>query len=84
MCVATGTNFLVRARCFQECGWSPTYTLTEDFALGIEMKKHGWHCRYVADYLVYGEAPDQVRNCYQQRSRWCKVSFFMNKTQICC
>ena len=30
-------------------------------------------CRYVQEYLAIGEAPDQIRNCYQQRSRWCKV-----------
>ena len=52
---------------------SPTYTLTEDFALGMAMKKTGWQCRYVQDYCALGEAPEQVRNCYQQRSRWCKV-----------
>ena len=42
----TGTNFLVRARAFQEAGWSPEYTLTEDFALGMELKKRGWQCRW--------------------------------------
>ncbi len=26
------------------------------------------------EYLAIGEAPEQVRNCFQQRSRWCKVS----------
>ena len=30
-------------------------------------------CRYVEEYLAIGEAPEQVRNCFQQRSRWCKV-----------
>ena len=103
----TGTNFLARARALVEVGGSPTWTLTEDFALGMEMKRAGWHCRYVAEYLAIGEAPDavrregaregagraaraleslsptlphpsllcQVRNCYQQRSRWCKGHF---------
>ena len=41
----TGTNFLIRARAFKDAGWSPEYTLTEDFALGMELKKRGWHCR---------------------------------------
>lgn len=68
-----GTNFLVRANAILEVGGSPQYTLTEDYALGMEMKKYGWHCRYVQEYLAIGEAPDQIRNCYQQRSRWCKV-----------
>ena len=57
----------------QQAGWTPTWTLTEDFALGMEMKRYGWHCRYLNKYLAVGEAPDGVRNCFQQRSRWTKV-----------
>ena len=40
-----GTNFLTRSTAFQQAGWSPEFTLTEDFALGMELKKHKWHCR---------------------------------------
>eukprot|EP00884_Botryococcus_braunii_P018967 jgi/Botrbrau1/5754/Bobra.0134s0026.2 len=71
----TGTNFLIRAAAFREAGWSPEYTLTEDFALGMVLKMNKWHCRYVEEYLAVGEAPEQVRNCFQQRSRWCKGHF---------
>ncbi len=63
----------VRANALLEVGGSPTWTLTEDYALGMQLKKYGWHCRYVQEYLAIGEAPDQIRNCYQQRSRWCKA-----------
>jgi len=73
---AAGTNFLMRAKAFMEAGGSPTYTLTEDFALGMEMKKYGWQCRYVQEYLAIGEAPDEIRNCFQQRSRWTKVTSY--------
>jgi len=66
---------LTRARAFYEAGWSPEYTLTEDFALGMELKKRRWECRYVNEYLAVGEAPEQLRNCFQQRSRWCKGHF---------
>ncbi|KAI7842235.1 hypothetical protein COHA_004148 [Chlorella ohadii] len=71
----TGTNFLVRARAFNQAGWFPEWTLTEDFALGIELKKLNWQCRYVDEYLAIGEAPEEVRNCFQQRSRWAKGHF---------
>lgn len=64
----------MRAKAFMEVGGSPTYTLTEDFALGMELKKYNWQCRYIQEYLAVGEAPDQIRNCFQQRSRWTKVS----------
>ena len=75
-CLSTpvGTNFLVRAQAIMEVGGSPMYTMTEDYALGMELKKYGWHCRYVQEYLAIGEAPHEVRNMYQQRSRWTKVS----------
>ena len=71
----TGTNFLLRAKAFQHAGWFPEWTLTEDFALGIELKRRKWQCRYVDEYLALGEAPDEIRNCFQQRSRWAKGHF---------
>jgi cellulose synthase/poly-beta-1,6-N-acetylglucosamine synthase-like glycosyltransferase len=64
---------LIRSAAFREAGWSPEFTLTEDYALGMLLKMNKWHCRYVEEYLAVGEAPDEVRNCFQQRSRWCKV-----------
>ena len=27
---------------------------TEDYALGMELKKEGYHCRYVREYLALG------------------------------
>ena len=39
----------------------------------MELRKRKWKCRYVEEYLAVGEAPEQVRNCFQQRSRWAKV-----------
>ena len=80
----TGTNFLVRSRAFKEAGWSPEYTLTEDFALGMELKKRKWECRYVDEYLAVGEAPEQLRNCFQQRSRWCKGHFQIMLSPVHC
>ncbi len=62
----------MRARCLGHCGWFPTYTITEDYALGMELKTHGYRGTYLLDYLVVGEAPDEVRNVMRQRSRWCK------------
>ncbi|DBA65793.1 TPA: hypothetical protein ACH3X2_002830 [Trebouxia sp. C0005] len=80
----TGTNFLVRAQAVMEVGGSPMYTMTEDYALGMELKKFGWHCRYVQEYLAIGEAPHEVRNMYQQRSRWTKGHFqIMFNPKVC-
>jgi cellulose synthase/poly-beta-1,6-N-acetylglucosamine synthase-like glycosyltransferase len=34
----TGTNFCIRVRALAHCGWFPEYTITEDYALGMELK----------------------------------------------
>ena len=56
-------------------GYFPDHTLTEDYALGMEMRRTGWREVYVEDELVRGSAPDKVRGAFGQRSRWCKVTF---------
>ena len=40
--LCAGTNFLIRSNAFNECGWMPEYTLTEDYALGMELKMRQW------------------------------------------
>ncbi len=60
--------------CADVCtGYFPTHTLTEDYALGMEMRRKGWRGMYVEDELVRGSAPNKVRAAFGQRSRWCKV-----------
>ena len=105
-----GTNVVMRAKAFMEVGCLPTYTLTEDYALGMELRMHGWQCRYlkvgpvacatvqrvlgsrlrpmtaslVQEYLAVGEAPDDIRNCFQQRSRWAKVCSGLTEGALTC
>jgi endoglucanase len=71
----TGTNMLLRARALQSCGWFPTTSVTEDWELGMRLCAGGWSCRYVPQYLAIGEAPQDTRQAFQQRSRWCKGHF---------
>lgn len=56
-----------------DAGYFPTHTLTEDYALGMEMRRKGWRGMFVEEELVRGTAPDKVRAAFGQRSRWCKV-----------
>jgi hypothetical protein len=74
----TGTNFCIRAAPLADCGWFPTYTITEDYALGIELKKRDYKAVYINEYLAVGEAPEEIRNIFRQRSRWCK-----GQMQVC-
>ena len=58
-------------------GGFPNHTLTEDFALGQELMRHGHVGVYVERAYVMGNAPDVLRTAFAQRSRWCKVILIM-------
>ncbi|CAL5222930.1 g5365 [Coccomyxa viridis] len=73
----TGTNFLLRAEAWRQCDGFPTYTLTEDFALGLELTLRGWKCRYIPDELVSGDAPRELSKVLKQRGRWAQGHFQM-------
>jgi hypothetical protein len=62
----------VRGRALAHCGWFPTYTVGEDYALGVELKQRGYRGAYIAERLAAGEAPLGTRDVLRQRSRWSK------------
>lgn len=73
--VCCGTNFAVRAACLAAVGWFPTESITEDFLLSLKLTASGWHCRYHGNVLTTGEAPEDLRQIFKQRSRWCTGCF---------
>lgn len=68
----TGTNFCLRCYPLADCGWFPSFTITEDYALGMMLKAKNYKAGYLNEYLAIGEAPEEPRNIFRQRSRWCK------------
>ncbi|KIZ03555.1 hypothetical protein MNEG_4408 [Monoraphidium neglectum] len=68
----TGTNFCLRCAPLADCGFFPTWTITEDYALGMILKAKHYKAGYLNEYLAIGEAPEEIRNIFRQRSRWCK------------
>jgi len=42
-----GTNFCIRAQALGRVGWFPTYCITEDYALSMELKAAGFKGRWV-------------------------------------
>ena len=68
----TGTNFCLRCAPLADCGFFPSWTITEDYALGMILKAKGYKAGYLNEYLAIGEAPEEIRNIFRQRSRWCK------------
>lgn len=73
--VCCGTNFAVRASALAAVGWFPTESITEDFLLSLKVTASGWHCRYHGHVLTTGEAPEDLRQIFKQRSRWCTGCF---------
>ena len=69
--VCCGTNFAVRAAALHEVGWFPTESITEDFLLSLKLAAAGHVCRYHAAVVSTGEAPEDLRQIFKQRSRWC-------------
>ncbi|KAF6266301.1 glycosyltransferase like family 2-domain-containing protein [Scenedesmus sp. NREL 46B-D3] len=68
----TGTNFGLRCDALFKCNWFPSWSVTEDYTLGMNLKAKGYKARYLNEYLVFGTSPETVRKVFQQRSRWCK------------
>ncbi|KAF6264344.1 hypothetical protein COO60DRAFT_1698383 [Scenedesmus sp. NREL 46B-D3] len=48
----------------------PVYSVTEDYALSLELKKAGVKGTYHAEYLVRGAAPSGITAVDIQRGRW--------------
>ncbi len=38
----------------------------------MELKARGYKATYLCQYIAVGEAPEEARNIFQQRSRWTK------------
>lgn len=72
-CVScTGTNYLLRSDAIKAMGYFAEDAVNEDYVLSLMLKRHGFKSKYLREYLAAGEAPEDLRNIFKQRSRWCK------------
>ena len=67
-----GSNTLLSRKALEAAGGFVTGTLTEDFATGIEIQKHGYSCYAVDEPLAYGLCPESLSGMIRQRSRWAR------------
>ena len=79
-----GTNFAVRAAALAAVGWFPTESITEDFLLGLKLTAQGWRCRYHSAVVSTGEAPEDLRQIFKQRNRWCCGCFQVHACACAC
>jgi cellulose synthase/poly-beta-1,6-N-acetylglucosamine synthase-like glycosyltransferase len=80
----SGTNFLVSSRYLKAVNYFPTASVTEDFYLSMKIHSQGGKIKFHGENLVIGETPEDIREIYKQRSRWCKgtVQVFMHDNPI--
>ena len=67
-----GTNVLFRRRALEEAGGFPTGSLTEDFALSVDLHERGWTSVYVPEVLASGLGPEDLASYVSQQHRWAR------------
>ena len=67
-----GSNTLLSRKALNDAGGFITETLTEDFATGIEIQKHGYRCIAIDTPLAYGLSPENLTDMIRQRNRWAR------------
>ncbi|MFQ7450452.1 MAG: glycosyltransferase family 2 protein [Flavonifractor plautii] len=71
-CHVSGTGFLVSARVIEDNGGWPFHLLTEDIQFSVDCAIQGKRIGYCDKAVVYDEQPTTFRQSWDQRSRWSK------------
>jgi cellulose synthase (UDP-forming) len=67
-----GTNVVFRRRALEEVGGFPVGSLTEDFAVSLELHERGWRSVYVPEVLASGLGPEDLASYVSQQHRWAR------------
>lgn len=67
-----GTNAVFRKACVMEIGGYPSYSITEDMAVGMTLQANGYDSVFVNEELVYGLSAATFSELVKQRDRWCR------------
>ncbi len=70
--ILAGSNTLLRRSAIGEIGGFVTGSITEDFATGIELQKHGYRGVSVTEVLADGLPPMDFADLVKQRRRWAR------------
>ena len=71
-CHVSGTGFLVSARVIEDNGGWPFHLLTEDIQFSVDCAIQGKRIGYCDKAVVYDEQPTTFRQSWDQRLRWSK------------
>ena len=67
-----GTNAVFRKKYVIEIGGYPTYSLTEDMAVGMLLQSKGYDSEFINEELVLGLSATTFTELVKQRDRWCR------------
>lgn len=67
-----GTNAVFRRKYINEIGGYPTYSITEDMAVGMMLQAKGYDSIFVNEELVLGLSAVTFEELVKQRDRWCR------------
>jgi cellulose synthase (UDP-forming) len=70
--ICCGTNVVFRRAALDEVGGFPTDSLTEDFALSIDLHERQWESVYVSEPLAAGYGPEDLAAYIGQQHRWAR------------
>ena len=78
-CHVSGTGFLISAELLREKGGWPYHLLTEDIQFSAECAAQGRRIGYCESAVIYDEQPTSFRQSWDQRLRWSKGFYQVDK-----
>ncbi len=74
-----GTNALFRKDYVLKIGGYPTWSITEDMAVGMLLQAAGYRSVFVNEELVFGLSATTFQELVKQRDRWCRGNLQVQK-----
>ena len=70
--INVGTNNVYSREAVMKIGKFPTFSITEDMAVGMLLQGNGYKSIFVNEILVLGLSPTTFVDTIKQRDRWCR------------
>lgn len=80
--VCCGTNAVYRREALEQNGGVTLISHSEDAHTGVDLRRLGWHVRYIPVILASGLCPAEPESFFGQQYRWCvgTMSIVLHRT----
>lgn len=79
--IHVGTNAVFRRSALDAIGGYPTFSITEDIALGFLIQSEGYKSIFLNEPLALGLNPTNLKDFLGQRDRWCRGNLQLLKSK---